>query len=114
MARHAIVDLALVLHVAPEEPLIDRLPPRELASMHAALETEGIQLRKDADVAPRLYELRRMYEPYVHALSLRLKLSVPPWVPEASRTDNWQITAWGEFVGMKRTERTRKNGEGHF
>jgi len=114
MARHAIVDLALVLRVAPEEPLIDRLPPRDLASMHAALETEGMQLRKDADVAPRLYELRRMYEPYVHALSLRLKLSVPPWVPEASRTDNWQITAWGEFVGMKRTERTRKNGEGHF
>jgi ion channel len=114
MARHAIVDLALVLHVAPEEPLIDRLPPRELASMYAALETEGVQLRKDADVAPRLYELRRMYEPYVHSLSLRLKLSVPPWVPEASRTDNWQITAWGEFIGMKRTERTGKNREGHF
>jgi len=114
MARHAIVDLALVLHVAPKEPLIDRLPPRELASMHAALATEGVQLRKDADAASRLNELRRMYEPYVHSLSLRLHLSVPPWVPEASRTDNWQISAWDDLSGMKRAERTRNHGEGHF
>jgi hypothetical protein len=114
MARHAIVDLALVLHVAPKEPLIDRLPKPDLASMHALLAAEGVQLRQDADVAPRLSELRRMYEPYVHALSLRLKLSLPPWVPEASRSDNWQISAWGNLIGMKRTEQTRKRGEGHF
>jgi hypothetical protein len=114
MARHAIVDLALVLRTAPKEPLVDRLPMQELASMRAALATEGMQLREDAEVALRLNELRRMYEPYVHSLSLRLRLSVPPWVPEASRTDNWRISAWGDTIGRKRTNRTGKREEEHF
>jgi hypothetical protein len=114
MARHAIVDLALVLRTAPKEPPVDRLPLQELASMRAALATEGMQLREDAEVAPRLGELRQMYEPYVHALSLRLRLSVPPWVPEASRTDNWRISAWGDTIGRKRTRRTKKREEEHF
>src|SRR5512143_783713 len=86
MARHAIVDLALVLHVAPEEPVFDRLPMQDLASMHALLAVEGVQLQQDAQMASRLKDLRQMYEPYVHSLSLRLKLSLPPWVPEASRS----------------------------
>jgi hypothetical protein len=113
MARHAIVDLALVLHVAPEEPLIDRLPPEELASMRATLEAEGLQLRENTEAAPELDELRRMYEPYVHALSLRLRLSLPPWVPEAGR-DNWQISAWGNHTGMMRAQRTGNRKEEHF
>ena len=114
MARHAIVDLALVLHVAPEEPLINRLPPQALASMRAALVAEGMQILEDAEAAPRLSELRRMYEPYVYSLSLRLRLSVPPWAPEASRTDNWRISAWGDHIGRKRTGRAQSRKEGHF
>lgn len=113
MARHAIVDLALVLHVAPEDPLVDRLPLREFTSMRTALTTEGMQLREDAEVALRLNDLRRMYEPYVHSLSLRLRLSVPPWAPETGR-DNWQISAWGNHIGRKRTKRTEGRGEEHF
>jgi hypothetical protein len=105
--------LTLVLRAAPKEPLVDRLPLQELASMRAALATAGMQLREDAEVAPRLGELRRMYEPYVHSLSLRLRLSVPPWVPETSRTDNWRISAWGNNIGRKRT-RTGKREEDHF
>jgi len=114
MARHAIVDLALVLHVAPEEPLIDRLPAQELTSMYAALTTEGMQLRKEADMAQRLNELRGMYEPYVQSLSLRLQLSVPPWMLDTSRTDNWQVSAWGDVSGLKRIGRTRNHREEHF
>ncbi len=114
MARHAVVDLSLVLHVAPEDLLIDRLPPRELASMRATLAAEGMQLREDAEVAPRLKELRQMYEPYVYSLSHRLHLSVPPWVSETSRLDNWKISAWGNHSGMKRTEGIEKRDEEHF
>lgn len=118
MARHAVVDLALVLHVAPQEPLGDRLPLQELASMRVALAAEGLKLREDTDAASQLSELREMYEPYVYSLSLRLRLSVPPWVPpEASRKDNWRISAWGNHIGKKlgrkMTTRT-ENREEHF
>jgi Ion channel len=112
IARHAVVDLALVLHVAPKEPLGDRLPPEELASLRTTLAAEGMQLREDVAAAPQLNELRHLYEPYINALSLRLRLSVPPWVPEAGR-DNWQISAWGNHVGKKRITRT-ENREEHF
>jgi Ion channel len=114
MARHAVVDLSLVLHVVPEEPLIDRLPLRELASMRAMLAAEGMQLREIAEVSLRLNELRRMYEPYLDSLSHRLQLSLPPWVSETSKKDNWQISAWGNHIGMKQTESSENREEGHF
>ncbi len=83
--------------------------------MRAALAAEGMKLREDAEVALRLNELRRMYEPYVHSLSLRLRLSVPPWVPGASRKDNWRISAWGNHIGRRRrTERIKDRDEEHF
>ena len=112
MARHAVVDLALVLRVAPREAPVARLSPEELASMRSALAAKGMRLREEGDTAARLLELRRMYEPYVHALALRLRLSLPLWAPEA-RKDNWQISAWGDYTGRKRTART-ENREEHF
>jgi hypothetical protein len=107
MARHAIVDLALVLHAQPREPGADRLPPPDLAFMRSRLVSGGMVLREDADAARRLNELRRMYEPYVHALAIRLLMSVPPWVPETSAVDNWQ-------TGAHREEQSPHGDEDHF
>ena len=107
MARHAIVDLAIVLHAAPRETGSDRLPPPDLAFMRSRLVSGGMVLREDADAARRLNELRRMYEPYVHALAIRLLMSVPPWVPETSAVDNWQ-------TGAHREEQSPHGDEDHF
>ena len=35
-------------------------------------------------------ELRRMYEPYVNALSDHLIMRLPLWIPPAGLRDNWQ------------------------
>jgi hypothetical protein len=78
MARHAIVDLALVLRTPPRDPDADRLPPAALAAMRAILTTEGLRLREGAEVDQKLKEMRRMYEPYVYSLSDRLRLPIPP------------------------------------
>ncbi len=114
MARHAVVDLALVLRSAPRDPDIDRLPQEDLAALRDLLTAEGMHLREGAEPAQRLSELRRMYEPYVYSLSLRLWLSIPPWISKTSRTDNWQISAWGRSAGFKRTKQTKHREEGHF
>jgi hypothetical protein len=114
MARHAIVDLALVLHTPPREPDADRLPPAALAAMRSILTSEGLKLREGSEVDQKLKEMRRMYEPYVYSLSDRLRLSIPPWILEASRTDNWQMSAWGKCGGFEKSLRSKRPDEGHF
>ncbi len=115
MARHAIVDLALVLRAAPEEPASDRLPPPDLEAIRTLLESAGVKLRKDAEAETELKELRGMYEPYVHALSQRLRLALPPWILTSTGTDNWQISAWGDSgSSLRRTDRSKRGAREHF
>jgi len=114
MARHAIVDLALILRTPPREPGVDRLPPEDLASIRSILTSDGLKLREGSEADQKLTELRRMYEPYVYALSERVLLSVPPWILDSSRTDNWQISAWGRSGGAKKSKRPKRPDEGHF
>ncbi|HMK49698.1 MAG TPA: potassium channel family protein [Thermodesulfovibrionales bacterium] len=113
MARHAIVDMALVLQCPPREPEKDRLPAG-LQALQAALEREGPDLHLEGDTGEKLRELRRMYEPYVYALSEYLCLSLPAWVPEANQPDNWQISEWGPRAGFKRIDKPGGSRSTHF
>lgn len=94
LARHAIVDLSLVLNRPPLKLKHDRLPPAELVQLRVALADAGIDLRKGDDVDKQLIELRMMYEPYICSMSQYLALGVPPWIAEPGRLDNWQTSAW--------------------
>jgi hypothetical protein len=114
MARHAVVDLALVLHTAPREPKIDRLTADDLAAMRSVLKEEGLPFQEGAEADQRLNELRRTYEPYVNALSNRLRLSVPPWITRSGRADNWQMSAWGRNVNVEITDGSKRSETGHF
>ncbi len=115
MARHAVVDLALVLHRPPQEPRKDRLPAADLAALRSMLEKEGYNLHAEAESDGRLIELRRMYEPYINALSKRLRLPMPPWIAPSSRADNWQVSEWGRNVNVKIADDGSKRSEGeHF
>jgi hypothetical protein len=102
MARHALVDLSIVFRTRPDENKPDRLPPEKLAALRTIQAAAGIQLKEDgADL--RLTELRRMYEPYVHALASYFRLRVPPWLAEENRVDDWQASTW-----ERRTSATRQ------
>jgi hypothetical protein len=114
MARHVVVDLALVLHTPPREPEVDRLPAAELAALQALLKKEGMSLQEGAEANRRLNDLRRTYEPYVNAMSKRLRLSLPPWISESGRADNWQVSAWGKKADVKRTAGAKRSDTGHF
>ncbi len=93
MARHAVVDLSIIFRTRPAESGQDRLPPEKLAALRNALAAVGVKPEAD-DADERLRELRRLYEPYVHALAGYFRLKVPPWVTEESRADNWQASSW--------------------
>ena len=94
MARHAAVDLALVLKVRPQEPDQDRSPEKQRQRMRELLQEAGHDLHDEADAAARLAELRRMYEPFLAGLARRFLFTLPPIMPDQPAADNWQRSAW--------------------
>ena len=99
MARHAVVDLSQVYSTPPRRS-DERLPSAQLARLRERLASGGLTLGARPDFEERLAQLRRMYEPYVEALSDHLALPLPPWVRERERPDNWQTSAWDRVVQL--------------
>lgn len=94
IARHAVVDLALIFGTPPESPKHDRLPTALWETLVTALSTDGLVFRAEDNVEVQLKELRQMYEPYVYALSRRFHLTLPDWISENTPMDNWLQSAW--------------------
>jgi hypothetical protein len=109
MARHAVVDLAIVFYSPPQEPERDRLSSTEMAYLRSALTAGGVKLHEGLEADHKLEELRRTYEPYVYALSRYFRIDLPPWIFESSHPDNWQTSAWGQPSG-----RASKHEARHF
>jgi len=109
MARHAVVDLAIVFDTPPVETKRERLSPAELAHLRSTLASSGLRFSEEKDVEQKLAELRGMYEPYLHSLSKYFRIATPPWIHASSHPDNWQLSVW------KQPSRTsRKREAGHF
>jgi hypothetical protein len=114
MCRHTIVDLSQVFHAQPRSDDPDRLPPADLARLRAALDKCGYQLREDDISTEKLHELRRMYEPYLHALARYMFVTLPPWILEKKVTDNWKTSAWGKISGIASHSTTAVYADDHF
>ena len=98
-ARHAAVDLALVLRAPPHRPDPDRLPAERLGRLRAELDAAGLPVRPDEAATAKLAELRGLYEPFLAGLGERLLLRLPPFLPEGPAVDNWQTSAWMRRTG---------------
>ena len=96
IARHAAVDLAQVYGTPPLTT--KRLSKSDFVRLRNELEAHDIFLHDGEDVEKRLAELRGMYEPFVAALSQHLLMSLPGWMPEPGRVDDWETSAWDHFL----------------
>jgi hypothetical protein len=94
MSRHAVVDLIQILNREPRAPDVDRLPPADVARLREVLAAARIGLRQGREADEQLAQLRRMYEPYVNAISDYLLMPLPPWMPAPGLKDNWQKSRW--------------------
>jgi hypothetical protein len=94
MARHAVVDLAMVFRTPPRPPEPERLPSADWQRVCAALREAGLAIREGPTVEEKLRELRMTYEPFVNALAGRLLFALPAWLPDKPLVDNWQTSAW--------------------
>jgi hypothetical protein len=104
ISRHAVVDLAQVFSVSPDELAHDRLPAEDLIRIRTTLATHGMKLVRTPEADRKLKEMRMMYEPYVNALANHLNQSLPPWIPTQKGKDNWQTTAWAQTTGVMEAE----------
>ena len=102
MARHAVVDLALVFKTRLRDPGQDRLPPERMALLRAQLAANGVMLRGGEENDEKLARLRWMYEPYVEALAGYFHISVPSWIAAENRADNWQTSVWERRSGARK------------
>jgi hypothetical protein len=93
MARHAIVDLAMVYQVPPQASGADRLSVDDRQHLWQRLREAGLDMREREDLDAKLAELRGMYEPFVEALGRFFLFSLPAFV-SGPTVDNWQRSAW--------------------
>ena len=94
IARHAIVDLAQVMQAPPVDLDSDRLSPGDLEILQDLLSRTGVQVQDAFRCHHEFSELRRMYDPYLRALSDLLLMPLPQWTPREERQDNWRTSAW--------------------
>ena len=102
MARHAVVDLAMVTGTRPCAPDPDRLPPEDLRSLRLSLARDGVVLKEGPVAAQTLVSLRAMYEPYVTGLAQRLGLTLPAWRAAEPDLDDWRTSAWDDRAKLPR------------
>ena len=95
MARHAVVDLAQILHTSPTAA-VNRLSSAQCTHMREMLAAAGMPLKERTASEQKLVELRATYEPFVSALADRILVSLPPWIPPKDALDNWQTSAWDD------------------
>ncbi len=94
MARHTLVDLALILRRQPTKPITDRIPGVRLLELLAALKAAGVAVRDDETARSKLTELRELYEPFAAGMAEFFRLYLPSVWPPDERPDNWQTSAW--------------------
>jgi len=107
MARHTVVDLAIVFNLPPENGLPERLLVEDIAVIGDVLSKEPFHRENTEPIEEGLRDLREMYEPYVISLADYFCLALPKWSPLAGRKDNWQTSAWHHVV--KRGEAKRRH-----
>src|SRR3984957_557291 len=94
MARHTVVDLAQIMNAPPRAPEPDRLPPESAGRLKDVLVGAGIVLREPQAFDAKRTDLRRLYEPYVFALSAHLLVNLSTWLRVSNTADNWRTSAW--------------------
>jgi hypothetical protein len=114
MARHAAVDLAQVVNAEYSPHDVSRLQDEDLNRLRAELARHGARLYNGADAPERLAELRLLYEPYLHALSRSLLMTLPPWIPDEHKKDNWQGGPWDRAIQARALEHPGHTTDDHF
>jgi len=93
MARHAVVDICLILGAPPIEGSGDRQNDGTCSRFLDMLSKSGVSVDQDTGMK-KLKKLRALYEPFLMSLAERLVVTLPPIVHPIEMSDNWRSSAW--------------------
>lgn len=94
MARHAAVDLGLVVRIPLVPPPPNRLTPERFEEMLKSLKDTGATVRAGAPALRALDQLRSLYEPIMTALAAHFQFTLPEFSADQAPVDNWQSSPW--------------------
>jgi hypothetical protein len=92
IARHTLVDITQVFRLVPRDEHAARCAPERLAEMRVWLTAARVPLEEGSQFDQRFLERRRLYTPYLGALSDYLAMPLPDWLPRGRERYNWQST----------------------
>jgi len=93
ICRHTLVDVSQVFRLQPRAEGGARGTEEHLRDMRAWLVAAGVPLQEGPEAEARFQDMRRLYSPYLGALSEYLQMPLPGWLPERMARYNWQTTA---------------------
>lgn len=93
ICRHTLVDVSQVFRLKPREEDKVRSAPERITDMRAWLVASGVPMLDGPDAEAQFQDLRRLYAPYLGALSEYLHMPLPGWLPVGKARYNWQTTA---------------------
>ena len=98
IARHAVVDLSQVVNTRYDPNFPDRLPDEQMVQLRKSLLDRGVKLGEGAQFEQKLSYLRSLYEPYAQSIARNLFITLPPWIHDEKKKDNWQAGPWDRII----------------
>jgi len=69
--------------------------------LRKTLVAAGMRPKQDTEADAKLLKMRSLYEPYCDAMARRLLLTLPPWMRDEKKKDNWQGGPWDRAILAK-------------
>jgi hypothetical protein len=107
MARHAAVDLCLVLNTPPGPRARPVLSEKTLETFHSLLARGTTRVAAPDRFGSDLEQWRLLYEPYIGSLSRHLLMDLPSLEPDPDSVANWEVTAWDRSPRRRLSPRPR-------
>jgi hypothetical protein len=73
-----------------------------------------VKLNDGVEFERKLNYLRSQYEPYAAGIALNLSITLPPWIHDEKRKDNWQGGPWDRAIQARSLAGRLQHMDEHF
>jgi hypothetical protein len=90
IARHAAVDLTDAFYLTPHSTHIERLSKKDMIKLRNLLKDSSFSMRDGEKAEEKLIYMRKLYEPYIHALSNFFVMPISPFISDQKVEEAWR------------------------
>jgi hypothetical protein len=90
IARHAAIDLTQAFSLTPRSPNHERLTKKDLEQIRKLLKNSDFHMRENPYSDEKVTYLRKLYEPYIQALSDFFIMPITPFIYKGKIQEAWR------------------------